>query len=194
MHVSEARLAANLQNAARSTGPRDTQCSRLNATKHGLAGDPMLVEAALPEFAERRALWVPVYQPSGEAAEWALDQAVAASLRIERCGRALESLATIEQKRASLAWEQDRGVEAATIFGRLAKDPALASRQLEATFEGVRMLIDAWFDLARAFEAGEDWTEAEASLALDLLGVAPDRRSRRTPIDPPLGVSSVEFR
>ena len=195
--ATQRQIEANRQNSARSTGPKSASGkakSRLNAIKHAMAGESAVVEAgASGEFAERRAKWAPEYQRVGEAGNWALDQAVASSLRIERCGRTLEVLAVAERARARLAWDQDRAVEAATVLGRLSKDPVLASRQLETTLAGVMLLIDAWFGLLEAFEAGGDWSEAEASKALDLLGVSPDRRSRRTPIAPPDGGDPVAF-
>jgi hypothetical protein len=187
--ATQRQIEANLKNSARSTGPTSEAGkarSRLNATKHGMAGESAAVEAGLsPEFAERRARWAPIHQPEGDDGEWALDQMVAASLRIERCGRSLDKLALLERQRARVAWGQDREVEAATIAGRLSKDPVLATRQLETTLAGVCLLLDAWFALARTLEAGRDWSEAEVSRAFDLLGIAPDARSGRTLIDPP---------
>ena len=196
--ASQRQIEANLKNSAKSTGPSSAvgkARSRLNSTRHGMAGESATVEAGLsPEFAERRARWAPAYQPEGEAGEWALDQVVAASLRIERCGRSLEKLATLERERARVAWGQDREVEAATIAGRLSKDPVLGTRQLETTLAGVCLLLDAWFALARTLEAGRDWSEAEVSRALDLLGIALDARSGRTLINPPDESEPVAFR
>ena len=99
--------------------------------------------------------------------------------------------------RASVAWDQDRAVEAATLFGRLAKDPFLVARQLETTLHGVRMLIDAWFGLTEPLEAGRDWSDDEASrgtrpapgVALDTCPIGPDadrgpRGDRRPRLSP----------
>ena len=86
--ATERQIEANRRNAKLSSGPSSLEGksrSRLNATKHGLAGELADVEAGLsPEFLDRREKWAPEYQPVGEGANWALDQAVAASLRIER--------------------------------------------------------------------------------------------------------------
>jgi hypothetical protein len=166
----------------------------LNAVKHGMAGELAEVEAmASAAFDERRAKWGEEFQPVGEAGEWALDRAVAASLRIERCERAIDEILVAGSERARLAWDQDRAVEAAIVFGRLARDPVLASRQLQTTFAGVELLIEAWLGLASTLQVG-DWSEAEVSRALDLLGMSPDGRSCLTPVDDPEGGNAVAFR
>jgi hypothetical protein len=195
--ASERQIESNRRNSMRSTGPSEAglRTSRLNATKHGMTARLPEAEAAIsPEFADRRAKWAVSFQPVDEPGEWALDRAVASSFQIERCERSINDLITDVQQRARLAWEEDRAVEAATTFGRLARDPILASRQLQTTLAGVVLLIEAWLLLVAPLEAGDDWPEAEASKALDLYGIAADLRSGRMLIDPPLGSDSVAFR
>ncbi len=197
MPASEAQIRRNKANAAHSSGPKSESGkarSRVNATKHGLTALLPDIEAAMsPEFAERRAQWAPEMNPVGKAGAWALDCAVAASLRIDRCERALDQITSDVKGRATLVWDQDRAIEAAEVATRLARDPVLASRQLQATFAGVGLLIELWLALAATLEK-EDWSEAEASIALDLLGASPDLRSGRTLIDAPEGADSVAFR
>ena len=196
--ATERQIAANRRNSARSTGPRSEggkAVSRANATKHGLAGASAMVGPGLSdEFRERRAKWAAEYDPAGESGHWALDRAVASSLRIERCERAVEELIGASRERAALAWDQDRAVEAAQVAGRLAKDPVLASRQLETTLAGVELLINAWCGLLRALETPEGWSDSDASRALDLLGIHADCRAGRTAIDGPEGAELVESR
>ena len=195
--ATERQIQANRQNASRSSGPRSDlgkSRSRLNAVKHGMAGESAEVEAmASTEFLERREKWAEEFAPVGEGGEWALDRAVAASLRIERCERAIDEIQVAGSERARLAWDQDRAVEAAIVFNRLGRDPVLASRQLQTTFAGVVLLIEAWFGLAATLQVG-DWSEAEVSRALDLLGVSPDGRSGLTPVDDPEGGDAAAFR
>jgi hypothetical protein len=197
MPASAAQIASNTQNAQFSTGPTSESGrarSALNSIKHGLSGVSADVEARLsPEFLDRRAKWAAEQKPVGEAGNFALDRVVAATFRIERCERAIDDHMTDVQQRAKLAWDQDRDLEAATIAARLAKDPVVASRQLRTTLSGVILLIEAWFLLASTLDPG-DWSEAEASRALDLLGVDPDFRSAQTRIDPPDGSDRVAFR
>ncbi len=193
--ATERQIASNLANSARSSGPKSElgkSRSSLNSTRHGLASESSGVEGVLsPEFAERRAKWAAEHELAKDSGEWALDRAVAASFQIERCERAIEDLVAITREHARLVWDQDKAIEAAIIAARLAKNPVLASRQLEATFAGVILLIEAWLGLAAALRVGVDWSESEASRALDMLGVAPDLRNGFTLITPPEGVDPV---
>jgi hypothetical protein len=160
-----------------------------------MAGASAMVEAGLSaEFEERRAKWAEVHSPEDEAGRWALDRAVAASLRIETCERALEELTKHGRERARLAWDQDRTLEAATIAARLAREPVLASRQLETSWAGVQLLIDLWHRLLEALDTPEGWSDSDASKALDLLGIPADLRSGWTPIDGPEGCDLAAFR
>jgi hypothetical protein len=196
--ASERQIEANRRNAALSSGPKSElgkSRSRANATKHGMASELPSVEAPhSAEFEDRRARWSAEFAPVGEAGHWALDRAVAASLRIEKCEQAFDGLVESGRDRARLAWDQDRAVEAATIAGRLAKDPVLASRQLETTRAGVALLLEMWLRLVEALRAEGGWSDLEVSRALDLLGVPADLRSGRTPIDGPEGADPAEFR
>ncbi len=160
-----------------------------------MAGESAEVEAGLSsEFDERRAKWAAEQNPAGEAGHFALDRVISATFRIERCERAIDEITADIQERAGLAWDQDRAVEAARVAARLGKDPVLASRQLQTSLAGVTLLIEAWYGLAAALLSGGDWSESEASRALDLLGVAPDLRSGRTVIHGPEGSDHAAFR
>jgi hypothetical protein len=196
--ASERQIQANLRNASRSKGPSSAlgkSRSRLNATKHGMAAELPEIEAGhSPEFLDRQAKWSAEYLPVGEAGQWAMDRAVAASFRIERCEKAIDGVIDASRDRAGLAWDQDKAVEAATIAGRLAKEPTLASRQLETTRAGVALLIEMWLRLVEALRNEGGWSESDASRALDLLGVHAELRSGRTPIDGPEGSDLAAFR
>jgi hypothetical protein len=194
--TTERQIEANRINASRSSGPKSASGkarSRANATKHGMAGESAIEVATDAEFHERRAKWAAEQRPVGEAGHWALDRVVAATFRIERCEHALDQVVAESRERATMAWEEDRQVEAATAFARLARDPVLASRQLRASLAGVGLLVEAWLGLVAALEVG-DWSESEASSALDLLGAAADLRSGRTLIDDPEGGNPIPYR
>jgi hypothetical protein len=194
--ASQAQIDANRRNSARSSGPSEAgkARSRLNAVKHGMAAQLPEVEIELsPAFEERRERWAAERKPVGEDANWALDRVVAATFRIERCERAFDGAVATSQRRAELAWAEDRALEAAKVAARLPKNPVVASRQLRTSFDGVMLLLDAWFGLASALEVG-DWDEDQESAALDLLGVAPGCRLGRTSIDPPDGSDPNAFR
>ena len=185
--ASERQVQANRKNASKSTGPRTQEGkakSRANATRHGMAVESTEVEIGLsPAFLERRAKWGAEQKPSGEAAEWALDRAVAATLRIERCERTLDAYITTSSARASLAWDEDRAAEAARLGAKLADAPALVSRDLETSRAGAQWLLVAWLDLAATLEDGKDWSEAELSRSLDLLGQPPEFRDGPGPAE-----------
>jgi hypothetical protein len=195
--ATDRQIAANRRNGALG-GPKTEAGkakSRVNATKHGMASQSAEVEAGFSnEFEQRRARWAAEQNPVGEAGNFALDRVVAATFRIERCEQAMNELTVTTSQRATLVWDEDRAVEAAQIFNRLARDPVLASRQLQTTLAGASLLLDAWLGLGATLIAGKDWSESEASRALDLLGVAVDLRSGRTSIDDPEGGDPFEFR
>ena len=195
--ATEKQIAANRENAKRSSGPSEASRSktRFNATRHGLASElPELETNLSPEFLDRRAKWGAEQRPHGVAAGWALDRAVAATFRIERCEQGIDAHIAEVQNRARLSWDEDRALEAATLFDRLERNPILVSRQLQTTLAGVVLLIEAWMLLGEALEGDRDWSESERSRALDLLGVDPDFRSGRTVVDAPEGEDSAAFR
>ena len=123
-----------------------------------------------------------------------LDRAVAATFRIEECERDLRwDHGDRQRTRETVMQDQDQAIVAATIAGRLARDPVLASRQLEATRAGVVLLMELWLRLLEAIVAG-GWSESDESNSLDLLGVPADMRSGLTPIDAPEGSDLRAFR
>ena len=196
--VTERQVEANRRNAARSTGPKTEAGkarSRANATTHGLSGESAVVEASRsPAFEARRAAWAAERRPVGDEANWSLDRAVAASLRIERCERAMDDLVESTRHHADLGWDEARDAEAAEVFARLGRDPVRSARRLRSTLAGAVLLLDAWTGLGQALLADGDWSEAEANRALDLLGAAPDLRKGRTAVDPPDGEIRAVFR
>jgi len=196
--ATEKQIAANRKNSERSTGPKSDEGkaqSRLNATKHGLASDRVEIEATRsPAFLDRRARWGAEQKPEGEAAGWALDRAVAASFRIERCEHAIEAHIQTVQNRAEKTWSEDRALEAATLFKRLDREPILIARQMQTSLAGVILLIEAWLLLLGALEADQDWSDLERSRALDLFGIAPNLRNGLMIVDAAEGVNPIEFR
>ncbi len=180
--ASMRQIQANLKNSALSTGPSESgkSRSRLNSTKHGLAGAEPGVEAERsPEFLQRLAAWEGEYPTTGPAARWALERLVGASLQIERCERALEGAIDHHQARACLSWSEDRAAEAAALASRLADDPPLIVARLEACRAGAELLLRRWVELDEALAGGEDWSSDLRARAL-----RPARRRGRRPPRP----------
>ena len=145
-----------------------------------------------PEFHQRRDDWASDYLPNGKAENWALDRAVAASLRIERCERALEQVVDAHSQHARMTWNEDQHLAAATLISRLANNPTLYSARLQTTLHGVELMIEYWYRLLETLVEGSDWSEAQASTALDLLGIPTTLRDGRTPIDDPEAEAEAE--
>ena len=189
--ATDRQIAANQRNAALSTGPKTEAgkiASRSNAIRHGMACESIGVEAEQsPAFQTRRDSWSVHFGASDEVEDWALERVVAASFRIERCELAMQTLTRSTAERARLAWDQDKALEAAKHGSRLSKNPSLIVRKLEATWHGVNLMLDWWTRLDEALKAGEDWSDAQSSIALDLLGVPRALRTGRTPINDPEG-------
>ncbi len=190
------QVEANRLNALKSTGPKTDEGkarSRINATRHGMAGESSAVDPALAEaFARRRSAWAAEYRPEGDAAGWALDQVVAASFRVEACTRAFDAAVVDHVGRAGLAWEIDRRLDAEAVASRLARDPALVLRRLESTRHGAELLAGLWTRLGQALDTDGGWTEAQRSIALDLLGVPAAFRDGPTDLDAPDGIDPAD--
>jgi hypothetical protein len=70
----------------------------------------------------------------------------------------------------------------------------VVSLRLESTRHGCTLKIGLWDRLGEAASAGRSWTDAETSLALDLLGIPRALRDGSTPLDPRNGVTIFDHR
>ena len=104
MPASEARIAANRKNAARSTGPKTPEgkaASRANSYKHGMTGSGIVVpEGEAAEVAGRTDAFEVELDPSGEVGLALVRHAARLSVRMDRCA---EHAATIELARVRRA-------------------------------------------------------------------------------------------
>jgi hypothetical protein len=185
------QIEANRINAQRSTGPRSPEGkeqSRRNALKHGLAGAGVVLPEDEDKAVERRKVeWHSAFRPGNVFEEWLTEQIVVASVQIDRCQHQERALRAELAVRASTSWDDDRRLAAEILAGGLARKPAMVAIQLRQTSQGCDWLIDRWIQLGLALERSGQWTNAEGSLALDLLGTAPDLRDGPTTLDPPPG-------
>ncbi len=181
MTISPARLAANQANAAKSTGPRTRAGkarSRTNAVKHGLRALVVpVVDAAT--LHTRTVGVIESLRPQNEYQGWMCG-------RIARSMILLDRLAILERQtrdnaahRAEFHWEEDQWREANRTAARLHRDPSRTVGQLQRSVAGCDWLITRWADLAHQADR-QPWTEAQQTLAHDLLATPPEFRA-----DPP---------
>ena len=198
--ASAAQVAANRSNCLGSTGsksPPGKRVSSRNAVTHGLSGSATAALMASEEGRDlleaRKAQWRPEFDPRGEVEESLFERVVAESIRVDRCGDAYSALCRAHGRRASSEWDADRRRQADELAARLAREPHAVARRLEATRQGVELMLDLWRGLAASLERHATWTDAQRSLALDLLGVRPEFRDAETPVDP-AGGDALEIR
>jgi hypothetical protein len=108
-----------------------------------------------------------------------------------RCGKLFDILCDGYATRAQLCWDQDRRLDAEDLAARLRRDPSRNALKLQRTSQGCALMIGRWEALGRILRETGTWTEAQRSLALDLLGVPPELRDGETAVDPPLSTTRV---
>ena len=163
MATSAARIAANRQNAQRSSGPRTAEgkaSSKRNALKHGLTA--LVVDLGDNGDGE----------PETEMSrEWLRRQVERTIRRIDRGERIEDRLRLEAVWRASATWDEDRTLAAENIARHLQREPARTVARLRQTPQGCDWLIGHWEALARVAEGADDaWTDEQTQLAHDLLG------------------------
>src|SRR5438128_336865 len=99
---------ANRRNARLSTGPRSPQglqASSRNAVRHGLTAEQMLLEEDHARIRARLEKWEPELRPVGEFQHWLLEEAVSASVRIDRCREREDAWLLRLSQRAATNWD-----------------------------------------------------------------------------------------
>src|SRR3954463_11782011 len=183
MIVSEARVAANRRNAARSTGPKTEagkQRSRAKALKHGLCASVVVAEDA-KLVQQRTCEWFDALKPQSEFHSWLVDEVANISLRIDRCERMERRARGVKAMRAELCWEDDRRLDAVRLGGLLAKRPDEVVEELRRTPQGCEWLMTRWEMLAHTAAVRGSWTPEQARLAFDLLGPPAEFREGNRP-------------
>ena len=196
--VSQRRIDANRRNALRSTGPKSAEGkaqSRRNSLVHGLAGAGVVLFERETEALRARAEECRVALGPVDAFEVGLVETVAVeSLRIERC-RAEERLTRdFRARRAEHCWDDERKAVIAREARALAGRPAETAMGLASSAPGCDWLIDRWKMLGYALDCNGKWTDAQQTLALDLLGIDPDLRALPSLLDDAEGPDGLGFR
>lgn len=170
--ATQKQIDANRRNAARSTGPKTDKGkkqSRRNALKHGLAGSGLILPADDAEAVnERIAEWHSSLKPFDPYEVWMLEVIAVESIRVDRCRIQDRVLRDEQMHQTGSSRHENQRQSAAKLASKLAKDPSVAAR-LASTIPGATLLLDRWKSLARVLDEG-DWSVAQDSLALDLLG------------------------
>ncbi len=178
--ATDLQCAANLKNAALSTGPSSPggkRASSANSRKHGLSGRRPVVDPARADEAKAlRARYEADLRPASAEGHEAIDVMVAMTLRIDDCRAALVALAAEQAEEAATDWDHARKVEAEATAEGLRRRPGTTAAKLGETRQGAELMLGRWEALRRSLDAGT-WDEADRSSALDLLGV--DRALRK---------------
>jgi hypothetical protein len=126
--------------------------------------------------------------------EWVLREACVQSVRLEQSEGIEARLIDRFMTRAAQVWEQDRELAVVELAVRLPRKPGLVSTRLRSSRHGCLWMTKLWKALSAQLEANGDWTEDQRGMALDLLGIAPEFRDGRTPLDPPAPTNPLAAR
>ena len=191
MTTSAARLEANRQNALKSTGPKTAEgkaASRLNAFKHGMAGQGDVVgpEDDVQLVAERAAAFGRELAAVGGVGQLLAHRAALLSVRMERLavGELIAVQAAERRGRAEFAADRgaaiDEWLAAAETPGA---DPTEALAALAGGPDGLDRLGDAWRALLGRLRSTDPGTAAE--VAARWLGrTSPPPDAEHPPISP----------
>jgi hypothetical protein len=91
---------------------------------------------------------------------------------------------------AKFCWDSDRAEYIDKLGGRLAKDLRVA-RALARTKQGAEWLLEKWTQLRWPLEANCVWTEAQRSVAFDLLGIEVEFRDQHPLVRPDADVATL---
>ena len=146
--------------------------SCMNAVTHGLSVRKVqnLPSKLQEEVDERMAVYVARHQPISDD-DWALCSL--ASLSFVQHREAIqekEVYLSVRSYQAQVTWEVDRIAETAQLGARISKRPEVVAAELNRTYYGALWLLERWKYLARCLETTGIWTEADVSMAYDLLG------------------------
>ena len=147
--TSEARIAANRANAAKSKGPTTPEgkdASRGNALTHGLTATKLLPEREAAEVERRSAAFIAELNPTGEVGVALARHAARMSVRMERCATHENAMLTEHVRRALDEFAPPEGVVDPAEIARLRKE-AERRAQFDASREA---------GLARKYEAAAE--------------------------------------
>jgi hypothetical protein len=173
--VSDAKLAANRANALKSCGPRTPEgkaISRLNAVKHGLYAETVVIPGEDGElFDSRFDTWSRDLNPlASPAADYMVAQLVRKSIRLDRCHQVHDANVAELARTALQVRASERAGRVETLTRLLDVDRDTAVRGLRETPEGCDLLIKEWVHLTIALVEPAAWDDDDAIAASVLQG------------------------
>jgi hypothetical protein len=177
MSVSEARLIANRQNAAKSTGPKSLEGkerSRQNSCKHGLSGSGVVVAPEELDEVDRRTDEIQgELKPKSPIGMILVRQMALLSVRMERSARQETAALATRVRHACEQFDEERIAEANRLFESLTENYLTSLRRLRNMPEGVDRLLGAWRrlrdDLTR--EPKPVWNDGQIETLMTLCGI-----------------------
>ena len=183
MACSDAQLAANRQNAARSTGPKTAEGkerSRRNALKHGLTGAGVVLPTEdLPAIEARFNDFAADLQPVGGVALFLVQRAALLAVRLDRSAlheTARLTAGILEGDHADEAKDEADWDDAMSqLFDRILVHPSATRQEFLTRSEGVTHLIAAFLSIRDELTKrdGIGWTKSHGRLLESLLGHDP---------------------
>jgi hypothetical protein len=174
----EERSAINRKNASASTGPKSERGKRavsMNACKHGMCARKVALPHEDPEAVDRRlGQWTESCRPADDMELYLVEQAVRASLSLDRCRDQHTALLAKQVREAPHEWERARQEEVERLKDLLADEPAAAVRELRRSAHGCRWLLGRWYELDRILVRDGRWCGPERDEATRLLGHRPE--------------------
>lgn len=178
--ISDAKLAANRENAKKSTGPRTEagkQRSRQNSVKHGLTAGVLIAEE-LKELAEERVKnWTKSMRPQTAPEAWLVERAAIDAARVDAASRC-ERAKTEARLRYDILYSKSEGISES---GAMKQGAALMHSHpsevpdhlihLRAKRSGCEWLLRRWADLKRRHQAQGCWHQYEFFEAQRLTGM-----------------------
>jgi hypothetical protein len=177
---SPARAEVSRANGRLSRGPvspAGKANSRRNGCKDGLTGKGIVLpEAAAAEVARREAEYAHSFRPRDEVERELVRQMALGSWRSRELAiRIIEHDARVNAARFA-NWVEDEQLAAIELGRRLGEDPEAAVMQLKRTSAGCDWLAGRWRLLGNGLKSVKEggpgciWTDADLTLAIDLLG------------------------
>src|SRR5579864_2492268 len=144
--LSEKRLAANRQNAQRSTGPlteAGKSISRQNSLKHGLTGaGVVLTDDDAAEVEAKRQSFSELIAPANELEAVLVERMALASVRMNRCVEVDRTRRKVRKQRARQQWEADSQRALQFAVGKLECEPEEGRRLLVESALGCCWMVD----------------------------------------------------